>query len=771
MAPKIPGLSAFTSADAKTRVFILLAALVGIGIIIYVGIRFFTNATQTTGPSQVAAAPAGLESVPGAQMTPEFYRAVTQANAQAAQQAQITGGSAVPTLINVPGQMNNQCGVICPDEATLADKINELIKAGKLAQENANKLLELAKNNVTPEEMMAALNRLISEGKISPDDARDLLNKYKKQYQDALAAESAKLMDALLKSGKLPLDAANQLLTLQKNNASPADYAEELRRLTAANKISPETAAQLLAQYQELQRKECLKQNAFNLRQMQQAGQLTADVEKNLEGLQARNITVTEYTSEVGKLLASGKITPDVASKVIDSYGKCVSAGGALNAVDALIAQEEAKCNAQLKNVAAKNKWPATVLNNVEALKQRNVSPDAFGAAITQLQQAGRLSPAEAQNVIACYKHIAELKAMAQRLMALQKGNASQTDCANELNKNVQAGIITPEQAGSLLQVCQQTPTAGAVPTVETNIPGTEGFAQLQQRLATQPAAPNPNAQANAAAAQQFAAAQAQADAAAAEARLARIQALAGAMSTQAQTLVTAWAPPTMQVVVGQAAKAVVPGGEVKETTTVVTEKGKGKGGKGGPVGPALIKAGTILYGILDTAVDSDYPDTPVMVTIVSSGPFKGARLLGKLNLADGKDKVSLAFSLMDKDGWPGTKSVSAFAIDPDTARTVMASSVDKHFLLRYGSLFAANLMAGYATAIMSSGSVQTNNANGSTVTRSVFSPREKLGVALGQVGTALSAAVAPWFNTPYTVRVNSGVGLGILFISDVPAD
>src|SRR5205085_12065562 len=64
-----------------------------------------------------------------------------------------------------------------------------------------------------------------------------------------------------------------------------------------------------------------------------------------------------------------------------------------------------------------------------------------------------------------------------------------------------------------------------------------------------------------------------------------------------------------------------------------------------------LIKAGTILFGVLDTAVDSDYPDTPVMVTIVQ-GPMKGAKLLGKLNLAQGKDKVSLNFTLMDRDDW-----------------------------------------------------------------------------------------------------------------------
>jgi intracellular multiplication protein IcmE len=56
---------------------------------------------------------------------------------------------------------------------------------------------------------------------------------------------------------------------------------------------------------------------------------------------------------------------------------------------------------------------------------------------------------------------------------------------------------------------------------------------------------------------------------------------------------------------------------EKSSTTTTVTTI----------TGAPLIKAGTIIFGVLDTAVNSDYPDTPVLVTIVD-GPYKGAKLL-----------------------------------------------------------------------------------------------------------------------------------------------
>jgi len=190
-------------------------------------------------------------------------------------------------------------------------------------------------------------------------------------------------------------------------------------------------------------------------------------------------------------------------------------------------------------------------------------------------------------------------------------------------------------------------------------------------------------------------------------------------------------------------------------------------GGEENPIVAPLIKAGTIYFGVLETAVDSDYPDTPVMVTIVE-GPFKGARMLGKLALAQGQNKLSLNFVLMDKEDWLKSKTISAYAIDPDTARTVMASSVDNHYLKRYGSLFAASFLTGYANAIETSGSSGTTGIFGTTSTHPNLSPVNRFAVALGQVGTAFSNVVQGYVNTPATVKIDSGVAVGILFVSDV---
>jgi intracellular multiplication protein IcmE len=205
--------------------------------------------------------------------------------------------------------------------------------------------------------------------------------------------------------------------------------------------------------------------------------------------------------------------------------------------------------------------------------------------------------------------------------------------------------------------------------------------------------------------------------------------------------------------------------GAAAAKTAEANALGGGAAGKG-PAKPPLVKAGTIAYAVLDTAVDSDYPDTPIMATIVQ-GSLKGAKLLGKMNLATGKDKVSLTFTQMDKDDWINVKKVSAFAVDPDTARTVMASNVDYHYLKRYGAIMAASFLSGYSSAITQAGT-STTGIFGTSSVHNALSPGNKIAVGLGQIGTNLTTIAQTYINTPTTVKVNSGVGLGILFVSDV---
>lgn len=702
MAFKLPQFK-FSGADSKSRVFLILGALLGVIALVYFGVKYFGTEESATGPSRVAGAPSGLQSVPGSkELSAEYYRTLAQANAQSVQKAQISGGSAVPTLINTPGVEGGNCTVLCPNEdnANVADDINALVKAGKLSQRNADLLLDLAKRNVSVAEYAAALDELVRQGKLTPEQARLLLEKYKKQHANALLTNSANAMDSLIKSGQLSLGTANELLDMQKRRVSPADYAAYLARLVKEGKLSPEAAAQLLAQYTQQFAEEMAKEGEFTVKQMAKSGQITPEIAKLLEDKPCRSVPLNQYETTLTTLVNDGKITPAVAAKIL------------------------AICKAQKTGIGASGLLGTMIAKG--------------GAAADQ----------------------------AKRLLDMQANNASLSDYADELRRAVAAGLITPEEAASLLQQYQAmlTPFTAGTTTKQPILPGADDFAKLQRNLADNTP---PTAAIAPVAADQFVAPVVQKAEETSIDKQQQIEQLQAAMLTQAQNLLVAWRTPEMKHEGSESEKPATPGTTTttEKTTETKTTSATGTTEKGPPK-PALIKAGTIAYAVLDTTVDSDYPDTPIMATVVQ-GQLKGAKLIGKLALATGKDKVSINFTQMDKDGWPTTKSVSAFAVDPDTARTVMASNVDYHYLKRYGAIMATSFLSGYSSAITQAGT-STTGIFGTSSEHPELSPGNKLAVGLGQIGTNLTSIVQPYVNMPVTVKVNSGVGLGILFVSDV---
>lgn len=202
---------------------------------------------------------------------------------------------------------------------------------------------------------------------------------------------------------------------------------------------------------------------------------------------------------------------------------------------------------------------------------------------------------------------------------------------------------------------------------------------------------------------------------------------------------------------------------------------GTSGGGKGGSTtGAVLIKAGTILFAVLDTAVNTDEPG-PVMATIVQ-GEFQGAKVLGTTQMSsqpgnDRPEKVTLNFATMSTPSLAKSVTIQGVAIDTDTARTALASDVDHHYLLRYGTLFASSFMNGYAKVITSAGTVQTNSGTGTTSTTTPkLSGRKEVLAALGEVGKKFGDATSTYFATPNTITVNAGTGIGLLILADVTA-
>lgn len=185
----------------------------------------------------------------------------------------------------------------------------------------------------------------------------------------------------------------------------------------------------------------------------------------------------------------------------------------------------------------------------------------------------------------------------------------------------------------------------------------------------------------------------------------------------------------------------------------------------------ALIKTGDVIFAVLDTSVNSDQPG-PILATVVS-GRFKGAKLIGSFNLPSNADKMVISFNTMSVPGAPKTTSISAYAIDPNTARTAISSKVNHHYLLRYGSLFASSFLEGFGNAFQSANTTVTIGGTGGgdniTVQNGIGrSALENAVIGLATVGKSWGQVAQQQFSTPPTVEVFSGTGLGILFTQDV---
>jgi intracellular multiplication protein IcmE len=122
----------------------------------------------------------------------------------------------------------------------------------------------------------------------------------------------------------------------------------------------------------------------------------------------------------------------------------------------------------------------------------------------------------------------------------------------------------------------------------------------------------------------------------------------------------------------------------------------------------------------------------------------------------------------MSKKGWPSAISINAIAISPKTARTAMATDINHHYFVRWGSIFVSSFLEGIGQAVQQSGSSAVNNVGATTTTFNNLNTGEKALVGLGKVGQALGQAAQKEFSREPTIYVKSGTGMGILFLQDV---
>ena len=194
-------------------------------------------------------------------------------------------------------------------------------------------------------------------------------------------------------------------------------------------------------------------------------------------------------------------------------------------------------------------------------------------------------------------------------------------------------------------------------------------------------------------------------------------------------------------------------------------------GGGTSASGHGLIKAGDVLFAVLDTSVNSDEPG-PILATIVS-GKLNGAKLIGSFNLPSNASKMVITFNTMSVPGAAKTTSINAYAIDPNTARTALASRANHHYLSRYGALFASTFLEGFGNAFQSANTTVTiggtGNMQNTTVQNGIGrSTLENAVIGLATLGKSWGQVAQQNINEPTTVDLYSGTGIGVLFTQDL---
>ncbi len=186
----------------------------------------------------------------------------------------------------------------------------------------------------------------------------------------------------------------------------------------------------------------------------------------------------------------------------------------------------------------------------------------------------------------------------------------------------------------------------------------------------------------------------------------------------------------------------------------------------------ADLKAGTIVFAVLETAINSDEPG-PILARVVDNSKLKGATLIGTMSVNNERSqKIALQFQTMNFPDQDFSNAINAVAVDPQTARTAIASNVDNHYLLRWGSLFASSFLQGYTQAVAQSGStVQTitsPTATATTTNRPSMSPKQQIFQGVSEIGKAWTDIASKNSEIKPTITVDAGTSIGVLIISDL---
>lgn len=177
-----------------------------------------------------------------------------------------------------------------------------------------------------------------------------------------------------------------------------------------------------------------------------------------------------------------------------------------------------------------------------------------------------------------------------------------------------------------------------------------------------------------------------------------------------------------------------------------------------------LLPAGKIEYAQMVLEANSDIPG-PV-VALLASGQFSGAKLIGKFQAQE--EYLVITFStLVTKKGT--SIPINAYALDPGTSLTGMATDVDHRYFKRIVLPAAAKFVEGLGEAYAETTSETTQNSTTTTTTTTDLNTKQEFGKAVSEAAKSVGDVLdEDGKNTKPLVIVAAGTPMGILFMESV---
>lgn len=177
-----------------------------------------------------------------------------------------------------------------------------------------------------------------------------------------------------------------------------------------------------------------------------------------------------------------------------------------------------------------------------------------------------------------------------------------------------------------------------------------------------------------------------------------------------------------------------------------------------------ILPSGKIEYAQMVLEANSDIPG-PVMAQI-ASGIFGGGKLIGTFNTQD--EHLVIRFTtLVTKRGT--SVPIEAYAIDPTSSLTGVATDVDHRYFDRIVLPAAAKFIEGLGSAYAQTTSSTTQNSTTTTTSSEDLSTEQEFGKAVSEAASQAAQVLdEDGKGKKILVRVRAGTAIGVLFMAPI---